>query len=38
LAKEFSNNLPDYKIGMAKVQGHLLKYKHNPEGAVKNCK
>ena len=30
LAQEFANQLPEYKLSMAKLQGHFLKYKHEP--------
>ena len=36
--KAFSNQLPENKIGMAKLQGHFLKYRGMPEEAIKNAK
>ena len=36
--QEFANQLPENKIGMAKLQGHFLKYRGEPELAIKNAK
>lgn len=30
----FANKLPENMIGMAKLQGHLLKYRDEPERAI----
>ena len=36
--KAFANQLPENKIGMAKLQGYFLKYRSSPEEAIKNAK
>lgn len=33
-AKEFSFRLPEYQLPMAKLQGHLLRFKDRPEEAI----
>ncbi|CDW85975.1 mitochondrial chaperone bcs1 [Stylonychia lemnae] len=37
-AQEFANQLPEYKLNMAKLQGHFLKYKSDIQGAIENAK
>jgi chaperone BCS1 len=37
-AQEFANQLPEYKLNMAKLQGHFLKHRDDPEGAISNAK
>lgn len=37
-AEEFANQLPEFKLNMAKLQGHFLKYKRDVEGAIQNAK
>lgn len=37
-AQFFANQLPEFKLSMAKLQGHFLKYKGDPIGAVDNAK
>lgn len=34
----FANELPEFKINMAKLQGHFLKYRDDPKGAIDNAK
>jgi SpoVK/Ycf46/Vps4 family AAA+-type ATPase len=34
----FANELPEFKINMAKLQGHFLKYRDNVQGAIENAK
>jgi len=34
----FANELPENKLNMAKLQGHFLKYKDDPKGAIANAK
>lgn len=34
----FANELPEFKINMAKLQGHFLKYRDNLNGAIENAK
>lgn len=36
--QHFANELPEFKINMAKLQGHFLKYRLDSEGAVSNAK
>lgn len=31
LAEEFARKLPEHKISMAKLQGHFLKYRDQPD-------
>jgi chaperone BCS1 len=31
LAKDFSNRLPEYKLSMAKLQGHFMKFRESGE-------
>lgn len=38
LSQEFANQLPEFKLNMAKLQGHFLKYKSNIQGAIENAK
>jgi hypothetical protein len=35
---EFSDQLPEFKVSMAKLQGHLLKYKSDVDACVRNAK
>ena len=37
-AQQFANQLPEFKINMAKLQGHFLKYKDKPQEAIDNAK
>ena len=37
-AQQFANQLPEFKINMAKLQGHFLKYKDLPQEAIDNAK
>lgn len=37
-AQEFTNQLPEFKLNMAKLQGHFLKYKNDVKGAIENAK
>ena len=37
-AEEFANQLPEFKLNMAKLQGHFLKYKDDLRGAIENAK
>ncbi len=37
-AQAFANELPEFKLNMAKLQGHFLKYRENPQGAISNAK
>lgn len=30
MAQQFANQLPEFKLNMAKLQGHFLKYKDKP--------
>ena len=34
----FANELPEFKINMAKLQGHFLKYRDDLHGAIANAK
>ena len=34
LADEFAKALPEGKLSMAKLQGHFLKYRHDPQQAL----
>jgi SAM domain (Sterile alpha motif) len=34
--QEFANSLPEFKINMAKLQGHFLKYRDSPAQAIAN--
>lgn len=34
----FSNELPEFKLSMAKLQGHFLKYRDNIEEAIERAK
>jgi len=34
----FANELPEFKINMAKLQGHFLKYRDDLNGAIENAK
>ena len=34
----FANELPEFKINMAKLQGHFLKYRDDIQGAITNAK
>ena len=36
--QEFANALPEFKINMAKLQGHFLKFRDSPEQAISNAK
>jgi hypothetical protein len=38
LAEEFARQLPEHKISMAKLQGHFLKYRDQPDMTVKRAK
>ena len=38
LMQAFANELPEFKINMAKLQGHFLKYRDDPQGAIDNAK
>jgi len=38
LAEEFARQLPELKISMAKLQGHFLKYRGQPETQVEKAK
>jgi hypothetical protein len=35
--QEFAQKLPEFKINMAKLQGHFLKYKNDVPGAIENA-
>ena len=35
-AIEFSESLPEFKISMAKLQGHFLKYRDQPQKTLDN--
>jgi SpoVK/Ycf46/Vps4 family AAA+-type ATPase len=37
LADEFAKQLPEGKLSMAKLQGHLMKYRDQPENQVKHA-
>ena len=37
-AEDFAKQLPEFKLSMAKLQGHFLKYRDDPEGASANAK
>jgi ATP-dependent 26S proteasome regulatory subunit len=34
----FANELPEFKINMAKLQGHFLKFRDDLSGAISNAK
>jgi mitochondrial chaperone BCS1 len=34
----FANELPEFKINMAKLQGHFLKFRDDINGAIENAK
>lgn len=34
LAKEFSEKLPEYKVSMAKLQGHFVKNMYSVENVI----
>ena len=36
-AKEFSESLPEFKLSMAKLQGHFLKYRDQPQETLDNA-
>jgi maltodextrin utilization protein YvdJ len=36
--QEFANQLPEFKINMAKLQGHFLKHRLDKEAAITNAK
>jgi chaperone BCS1 len=36
-SEDFSNKLPVYKLSMAKVQGHLLKYREDPQVCIEKA-
>ena len=36
--QNFANQLPEFKINMAKLQGHFLKYRDDIQGAITNAK
>lgn len=36
-AIEFAESLPEYKLSMAKLQGHFLKYRGQPLKALENA-
>lgn len=38
LAQEFANQLPVLKLSMAKLQGHFLKHRHDPQDCIKSAK
>ena len=38
LADRFSKRLPEFKVSMAKLQGHFLHYRNNPQAAFDNYK
>jgi len=38
MADKFARQLPEGQISMAKLQGHLLKYRDAPELVVEKCK
>ncbi len=37
-AQLFANQLPEFKLNMAKLQGHFLKYKRDVNGTIDNAK
>jgi chaperone BCS1 len=38
LAERFADELPEDKLSLAAIQGHLLRFKHEPTEAVDNAK
>ena len=38
MAKKFATSLPESKLSMAKLQGHFLKYKNDPDSQLKFVK
>jgi len=38
MANQFANKLPECKLSMAKLQGHFLKYRDQPQAALDNAK
>ena len=38
MAKNFAQQLPEFKMSMAKMQGHFLKYRDQPKDALANIK
>lgn len=38
MMQNFANELPEFKINMAKLQGHFLKHRIDPQGAIANAK
>jgi len=36
-ALEFSESLPEFKLSMAKLQGHFLKYRDQPQETLDNA-
>ena len=36
-AIEFSHSLPEHKLSMAKLQGHFLKYRDQPQKTLENA-
>ena len=38
LANDFAKRLPEFKLSMAKLQGHFLKHRESPEKAILNYK
>jgi len=37
-AVQFANQLPEFRLSMAKIQGHFLKYRRNTDLIVENAK
>jgi mitochondrial chaperone BCS1 len=38
LAQDFANQLPVFKLSMAKLQGHMLKYRESAKACIENAK
>jgi hypothetical protein len=37
-AQDFANQLPVFKLSMAKLQGHMLKYRESAKACIENAK